>query len=60
MSTILPREEAVEAIFSKILASPEASERLSRVFYDHRLTDADGELLSGEKTTHIPEIFDIN
>ena len=46
MSTILPREEAVEAIFSKILASPEASERLSGVFYDHidddhRLTDND-------------------
>ena len=65
MSTTLPREEAVEAIFSKILASPEASERLSGVFYDHidddhRLTDADEELLSGEKTTHIPEIFDIN
>ena len=49
----------------KILASSEASERLSGVFYDHidddhRLTDADEELLSGEKTTHIPEIFDIN
>ena len=46
MSTVLPREEAVEAIFSKILASPEASERLSGVFYDHidddhRLTDND-------------------
>ncbi|WP_439099976.1 hypothetical protein, partial [Blautia wexlerae] len=25
MSTVLPREEAVETIFSKILASPEAS-----------------------------------
>ena len=46
MSTILPREEAVETIFSKILASPEASGRLSGVFYDHidddhRLTDND-------------------
>ena len=44
MSTVLPKEEAVEAIFSKILASPEASGRLSGVFYDHidddhRLTD---------------------
>ena len=44
MSTVLPREEAVETIFSKILASPEASGRLSGVFYDHidddhRLTD---------------------
>ena len=46
MSTVLPREEAVEAIFSKILASPEASGRLRGVFYDHidddhRLTDND-------------------
>ena len=46
MSTVLPREEAVETIFSKILASPEASGRLSGVFYDHidddhRLTDND-------------------
>ena len=46
MSTVLPREEAVEAIFSKILASSEASGRLSGVFYDHidddhRLTDND-------------------
>lgn len=32
MSTVLPREEAVETIFSKILASPEASGRLSGVF----------------------------
>ena len=48
MSTVLPREEAVETIFSKILASPEASGRLSGVFYDHidddhRLTDNDRE-----------------
>lgn len=35
MKTVLPREQAVEAIFSKILASPEASERLSEVFYRH-------------------------
>ena len=35
MSTVLPREEAVEIIFSKILASPEAS----------------GELLPGEKVS---------
>ena len=46
MSTVLPREKAVEVIFSKILASPEASERLSGIFYDHidddhRLTDND-------------------
>lgn len=35
MSTVLPREEAVETIFSKILASPEAA----------------GELLPGEKVS---------
>lgn len=37
MSTIprIPREEAVEEIFSKILRSPGACARLSEVFYDH-------------------------
>ena len=35
MKTILPREQAVESIFSKILTSPEASQRLSEVFYRH-------------------------
>ena len=32
MKTVLPREQAVEDIFSKILASPEASRRLREVF----------------------------
>ena len=33
MKTVLPREQAVEDIFSRILASPEASGRLRKVFY---------------------------
>ena len=44
--TVLPREQAVEEIFSRILASPEASRRLSEVFYrylddEHMLVDED-------------------
>ena len=35
MKTVLPREHAVEDIFSKILASPEASRRLREVFYQY-------------------------
>ena len=35
MQTVLPREEAVEAIFSKILASEGACDRLNEVFYEH-------------------------
>ena len=35
MQTILPREEAVEAIFSEILTSPTACDQLSDVFYEH-------------------------
>ena len=31
----IPREEAVEAIFSKIIQSPVACERLSETFYEH-------------------------
>ena len=46
MKTVLPREQAVEDIFSKILASPEASGRLRKVFYqylddEHMLVDED-------------------
>ena len=46
MKTVLPREQAVEDIFSKILASSEASRRLSEVFYqyldyEHMLVDED-------------------
>ncbi|MCB5386209.1 DUF4866 family protein [Blautia glucerasea] len=35
MKTVLPRELAVEDIFSRILASPEASGRLRKVFYQY-------------------------
>ena len=46
MKTVLPREQAVEDIFSRILASPEASGRLRKVFYqylddEHMLVDED-------------------
>lgn len=46
MKTVLPREQAVEDIFSRILASPEASGRLREVFYqylddEHMLVDED-------------------
>ena len=44
----IPREEAVEAIFSKILQSPNACARLSEIFYEHldddnRIPDSDPE-----------------
>ena len=35
MKTVLPREQAVEDIFSRILASPEASGKLWEVFYQY-------------------------
>lgn len=35
MHTVLPREEAVEAIFSKIVASPASCEQLREVVYEH-------------------------
>ncbi len=54
MKTVLPREEAVEAIFSRILSSPAACERLSSVFYDH-LEDA--HLLTDEDTKHFSEVL---
>ena len=46
MKTVLPREQAVEDIFSRILASPEASGKLWEVFYqylddEHMLVDED-------------------
>ena len=46
MQTVLPREEAVEAIFSKIISSPQACERFWSVFFenideDHLVTDRD-------------------
>ena len=46
MSLVLPREEEVEKIFSRILSSKESCERLADIFYDHlcddnRFTDQD-------------------
>ena len=35
MQTVLPREEAVEAVISKVLGSQEACDRLNEVFYEH-------------------------
>lgn len=35
MSFVLPREEAVENIFSRILSSDKACERLMEAFYEH-------------------------
>ena len=35
MQTVLPREEAVEAVISKVLESQEACDRLNEVFYEH-------------------------
>lgn len=39
MSLVLPREEEAEKIFSRILSSEGACERLSETFYDHLLDD---------------------
>ena len=35
MQTVLPREEAVEGVISKVLESQEAFDRLNEVFYEH-------------------------
>lgn len=34
MQTVLPREEAVEGVISKVLESQEACDRLNEVFYE--------------------------
>lgn len=39
MSLVLPREEEVEHIFSRILSSNESCERLLETFYDHLCDD---------------------
>ena len=39
MSLVLPREKEVEQIFSRILSSEGACQRLSETFYDHLLDD---------------------
>lgn len=39
MSLVLPREEEVENIFSRILSSNESCERLLETFYDHLCDD---------------------
>ncbi len=56
MSTIpsIPREEAVEAIFSKILESPGACARLSEVFYDHLDVD---DLIPDEDPGHFARVM---
>ena len=40
MSLVLPREKEVEQIFSRILSSPEACERLAETFYSHLCDDS--------------------
>lgn len=35
MALVLPREEEVENMFSRILSSEESCERLMETFYDH-------------------------
>ena len=42
MSLVLPREKEVEQIFSRILSSPEACERLAETFYSHLCDDTAG------------------
>lgn len=39
MSLVLPREEEVENIFSRILSSEQSCERLMETFYDHLCDD---------------------
>ena len=39
MSLVLPREEEVENIFSRILSSNESCERLAEIFYEHLSDD---------------------
>lgn len=53
MQTILPREEAVEAIFSKIFASKEGCGRLKDVFME-RLEE---ENISGDSAEHFVEVL---
>ena len=60
MKTVLPREQAVEDIFSKILASPEASRRLREVFYqylddEHMLVDEDPDHFFAGTLSRLPE-----
>lgn len=56
MSTIknIPHEEAVEAIFSKILSSPGACTRLSDLFYSRLDID---ELMPDEDPTHFARVL---
>ena len=62
MKTVLPREQAVEDIFSRILASPEASGRLRKVFYqylddEHMLVDEDPDHILQVLFILLPYIF---
>ena len=53
MQTVLPREEAVEAIFSKIFESKEACGRLKDVFQEH----LEEENISGDSAGHFAEVL---
>ena len=53
MQTVLPREEAVEAIFSKIFESKEACGRLKDVFQEH----LEEENISGDSAGHFADVL---
>ena len=54
MHTVLPREEAVEAIFSKIVASPASCEQLREVVYEHL---EDEQIFEKNQAEHFTEVY---
>ena len=54
MHTVLPREEAVEAIFSKIVASPASCEQLREVVYEHL---EDEQIFEKNQAEHFTEFY---
>lgn len=54
MSSVLPREEEVEAIFSQILASPDSCKKLMDVFYDAM---DDNHLLESDNPKHFSNVL---
>ena len=54
MHTVLPREEAVEAIFSKIVASPASCEQLREVVYEHL---EDEQIFEKNQAEHFTEVL---
>lgn len=54
MSLVLPKEEASEEIFSRILTSEEACRRLRDVFYEHLGDDG---LEQDESASHLAEVL---